>query len=397
MVQLVLKRDRDRSVRRRHPWVLSGAVGEVRGDPEPGAWCEVLSSGGETLGWGHYSPTSRLRVRLLAIGKDDPGESLLERRLERAVRRRLDDPLLTGTDAVRWVNAEADGLPGLVVDRFADTAVLKLTSAGMVARRDRIARALERVAGPLGVVRGFERADGPAARREGFAAHSGVLWGAPPPERVAIEERGRRYLVDVVHGQKTGFYLDQRDARDLVEKISAGRRVLDLFSYTGAFSLAAARGGAVEVEAVDSSADALARAEEHVSAGAPGVPFRAVKGDGFRALRGAGPRGAAPEWDGIVVDPPPLARARGDLNKAARAYKDLLLHALRRVGPDGWVLAFSCSHHVGAELFRKIAFGASLDADRPVQVAAELAAPSDHPVSLDHPEGAYLSGLWLRA
>lgn len=389
MLQIVLHRDRDRSVRRRHPWVLSGAVAGVRGEASPGAWCEVLSSAGESLGWGHFSPDSRLRVRMLAFGKDDPGEALLESRIGRAVARRADHPLLAGTDAVRLVNAEADGLPGLVADRYRDTVVVKLTSAGMAARRERIASAL---ADATGATRGFERADGPAMRRERLPAWEGPLWGDAPPPDVAIAERGRAYRVDVVHGQKTGFYLDQREARDLVERISSGRRVLDLFSYTGGFALAAARGGAAHVTAVDSSAEALARAREHLASGAPDVEARFEKADAFRFLRGGDAR-----FDAIVVDPPPLARHKGDVARAGRAAKDLLLHALRRVEEGGWILAFSCSHHVGADLFRKIAFGASLDAGRPVQVAGVLSAPPDHPVSLDHPEGAYLHGLWLQA
>jgi len=387
--QIVLHKDRDRSVRRRHPWVLSGAVAEVRGEAPAGAWCEVLSSSGETLGWGHYSPASRLPVRLLTFGKDDPGESLLEERIARAVALRQQHPLLAGTDAVRLVNAEGDGLPGLVADRYADCVVVVLNSAGMDARRERIALALARA---TGAARGFERSDGPARRRESLPASEGPLWGDAPDGPVVVEERGRRFRVDVVHGQKTGFYLDQRDARDLVERISAGRRVLDLFTYTGGFALAAARGGARSVVAVDASEEALAQAARHLAEGAPGVDARTRRADAFGFLRGD-----AEAYDAIVVDPPPLARRRADVARASRAYKDLLLHALRRVAPGGWVLGFSCSHHVGRDLFRKIAFAASLDAARPVQVVAELGAPADHPVSLDHPEGAYLCGLLLQA
>jgi 23S rRNA (cytosine1962-C5)-methyltransferase len=325
---------------------------------------------------------------MLSFGKDAPCDEGLEVAVERAVARRVDHPLLEGTDAVRLVNAEGDGLPGLVVDRYADTVVARLTSAGMEARRDRIASALRQA---TGATRGFERADGAAARREGVAAREGPLWGEAPAGAIAIDERGRRFEVDVRQGQKTGFYLDQRDARDLVERMAAGRRVLDLFGYTGGFALAAARGGAAAVTGVDSSADALARARAHLAAGAPGVACRFEKADAFRFLRGH-----EEPWDAIVVDPPPLARHRRDAPRAARAYKDLLLHALRRVEAGGWVLAFSCSHHVGPALFRKIAFGASLDAARPAQVLRELSAPADHPVSLDHPEGAYLHGLLLQ-
>ena len=363
-------------------------------EPGPAAAGElvrVVAGSGEVLGHGHYSPASQIRVRLVAFGKEAPPEDWLVRALRRAIERRADEPLLAGTDALRLVNAEGDGLPGLVADRYADVAVVKLATVGMSARRRAIGEALFERAGVSTV---FERADPVAARREGFAPSSGLLAGSPRSGPVEIEERGRRFSVDVAAGQKTGFYLDQRDARDLVECLAPGRRVLDLFAYTGGFAAAAVRGGASAVTAVDSSAEALAAAEAHVArnAAAPDARAEFVVGDAFRFVRES-----SDEWDLLVIDPPPLARRRGDVPKASRAYKDVVLHALRRARPGAHVLAFRCSHHVGRDLFRKIVFGASLDAARPVRVLAELGAPADHPVSLDHPEGEYLSGLLLRA
>jgi 23S rRNA (cytosine1962-C5)-methyltransferase len=392
VIDIVLQPGRDRSVRRRHPWVLSGAVARVEAGEEaatPGAFARVLSAEGEVLGFGHFSPHSALRVRLLALGEQAPPESWLEERIAAALARRAGDPLLRDTDAVRLVNAEADGLPGLVADRYADVVVVKLTSAGMAARREAVASALQ--AATAAAV-GFERADSSAARREGFAARQGPLWGAPPVGPVAIRERGRRYLVDVLAGQKTGFYLDQRDSRDLVESLAEGRRVLDVFAYTGGFSVAAARGGARSVTAVESSAAALALARENLAANAPDLAPELIQADAFRFLRED-----AGAYDLIVLDPPPLARRRRDVPRAARAYKDVLLHALRRAAPAARLLVFACSYHVGPELFRKIAFGASLDAGRKLRVLRGLGLPADHPVSLDHPEGAYLDGLLLEA
>lgn len=395
MADVVLHPGRDRSVRRRHPWVLSGAVARVEGAPEPGAWVRVVSADGEPLGAGHWSPHSQIRVRLLAFGKDAAGEdaaagdALLAERIARAVARRAADPLLADTDAVRLVNAEGDGLPGLVADRYGDLVVVRLSTVGMAARRALVGEALRAA---TGAAAGFERPDAAAARREGMAAHQGPLWGAAPAVPVEIHERGRRYAVDVLAGQKTGFYLDQRDARDLVERIARGRRVLDLFAYTGGFAVAAARGGARAVTVVESSGEALALAERNLAPWAGSVALRLEHADVFRFLRRDGER-----YDLLVLDPPPLARRAGDVERASRAYKDALLGALRLAEPDAWLLAFACSHHVGPELFRKIAFGASLDAGRPLAVVAELGAPSDHPVSLDHPEGRYLTGLLLRA
>jgi 23S rRNA (cytosine1962-C5)-methyltransferase len=384
---VVLAAGRDRSVRRRHPWLLSGAVARVLGEPAPGDPVRVVSAEGETLGFGCWSPASTLRVRLHAFGKDDPGEAWLETRIAAAVARRADDPLLLGTDAVRLVNAEGDGLPGLVADRYADVVVVRASAAGIFTRLERVAEALRETTGARV---GLRRDDAAAARREGMPTRQGPLFGALPEAPVAIHEDGRRHLVDVVAGQKTGFYLDQRAARRLVARLARERRVLDLFCYTGGFALAAAAGGAAAVTAVESSREALGLAERQLADAA--VPVELVAGDAFRFVRGA--PGA---FDLVVVDPPPLARRRGDVPAATRAAKDLLLHALRHLSAGGLLLAFSCSHHLDAPLLRKVAFGASLDAGRPLQVLAELGAPSDHPVSLDHPEGRYLSGLVLRA
>jgi 23S rRNA (cytosine1962-C5)-methyltransferase len=386
---VVLLPGRDRSLRRRHPWVLSGAIARVDGAPDPGAWVRVVSAEGEPLGCGHWSPASQIRVRLLAFGKETAGDELVAERIARAVARRAADPLLADTDAVRLVNAEGDGLPGLVADRYADLVVVRLATAGMDARRALVADALRRA---TGAAAGFERPDAAAARREGMAAHQGPLWGAAPAAAVAVTERGRRYHVDAVAGQKTGFYLDQRDARDLAERLARGRRVLDLFAYTGGFAVAAARGGAAGLTVVDSSAEALAGARRNLEPWAASLPLRLERDDAFRFVRRDDGR-----YDLLVVDPPPLARRAGDVERAARAYKDALLGALRLAAPDALLLAFSCSHHVGPALFRKIAFGASLDAGRPLAVLAELGTPSDHPVALDHPEGRYLTGLLLRA
>jgi len=390
MIDVILHRDRDRSVRRRHPWLLSGAVQRVEdgaGTAEPGSLARVVSAEGEVLGFGFFSPRSQLRVRFVRFGKDAPGPDWLEAQIARAVARREQDPLLAGTDAVRLVNAEGDGLPGLVADRYADVVVVRLGTAGMALRREAVAAGLR---GASGAAVGFERADPVAARREGVAARQGPLWGEPPSRPVAIRERGRRYRVDVCAGQKTGFYLDQRDTRERVQELAGGRRVLDLFAYTGGCSLAAARGGASSLTLVESSATAVALARENL-ASLP-VPPRVVAGDSFRFLRED-----AGEYDLLIIDPPPLARQRRDVPRAARAYKDLFLHALRRAAPGARLLVFACSHHVAPELFRKIVLGAALDARREVRVLGAFCQPPDHPVALEHPEGAYLTGLLLEA
>ncbi len=384
-----MKPGRDRAPRRRHPWILSGAVDRCEGgESEAGAWVRVLSHEGEVLGFGHYSPASQIRVRMFRFGKEPPDDDALLERVAAAARRREDDPWLAETDALRLVNAEGDGLPGLVIDRYDSVAVLRATSVGMLVRREPVGRVLATLPGIAAVL---DRPDPAAARREKFVASSQVLVGHAPDAPVSIREDERRYEVDLMAGQKTGFYLDQREARRCVARLASGRRVLDLFAYTGGFAVAAAAAGAASVTLVESSAPALALAERNLAFAEPRCTVRVVQGDAFRFARSDGR-----EYDLLVIDPPPLARRAGEVARASRAYKDVLMHALRLAAPGAWMLAFSCSHHVGPELFRKIVFGASLDAGRPLQVVGELGAPSDHPVSLDHPEGRYLSGLLLR-
>jgi 23S rRNA (cytosine1962-C5)-methyltransferase len=388
MIDIVLKSGRDKSVRRRHPWLLSGSVASVTGGEEPGAWARVSASNGEVLGFGHYSPQSSLRVRLLSFGDQVPGDDLIAARIAAAVERRRSHPLLSGTDAFRLINAEGDGLPGLVVDQYRDVVVAKFVAAGMHTRREMVADALRAA---TGAASGFERADSRAARREGVPTKQGALWGDAPKAPFEIDERGRRYQVDVVDGQKTGFYLDQRDSRDLVESLASGRRVLDLFAYSGGFSVAAAKGGASTVTLVESSAAALGLAELNLAANAPHLPVRFERGDVHQFLRHDDG-----QYDLLIVDPPPLARHKRDLSKATRSYKDSLLYALARAAPGAFVLTFACSHTVGPDLFGKVVFGAALDARRSLRILRSLGPPIDHPVSIDHPEGAYLTGLLLQ-
>jgi len=383
---VVLHPERERSVRRRHPWLLSGAIARVEGTPAAGDLVAVRSAAGELLAHGHYEPGSQLRVRLLTFGKEPDAEDALARRVAASVARRAADPLLAGTDALRLVNAEGDGLPGLVVDRYADVLVVRPSTSGMLRRAASLAPALRDATGAAAALL---RPDAVSLRRAGVDAAEAKLWGEPPDGPVAVFERGRSFRVDVRQGQKTGFYLDQRDARDLVAALAAGRRVLDAFAYTGGFAVAALHGDAAHVTLLESSQGALALAREHVAFAAARADCRAT--DAFEALHA----GLA-DFDLVILDPPPLARRKADVPRASRAYKDLLLHACGGARAGRLVLAFACSHHVGPELFRKIAFGAALDAGRSVSVLRELGAPSDHPVSLDHPEGRYLTGLLLR-
>jgi 23S rRNA (cytosine1962-C5)-methyltransferase len=378
---LRLKSGRDRALRSRHPWVLSGSVDRVSGEPEPGDTIQVLSAEGEQLGIGDYDPGAQIRVRLHAFGKEppDPEERWLEARLEAAITWRREYPGLRDAEAIRLVHAEGDGLPGLIVDRYAEWIVLK---PGTPAMGRRVRRAAEWLSDQLGSRGAWLRGEGP---RGGEAIDSRTLAGEVPDEPVEIDERGRRYLVDLKRGQKTGFYLDQREARDLCGRLSAGRRVLDLFSYTGGFALAALEGGSREAVAVESSDPAVSLLRRN----APRAEV--VMGDVAQFLRNDSGR-----FELIVCDPPPLARRRRDVPSACRAYKDLNLWALRRATPGAFLLTFTCSHHIDAALFRKVVFSAATDARADVVVVETLGAAPDHPVSLHHPQGEYLKGLLLR-
>jgi 23S rRNA (cytosine1962-C5)-methyltransferase len=371
---VVLRHGRERSIALGHPWLLSGSVERVEGDPAPGDVVQVRDPAGNLLGTGDWDPDAQIRVRFFAFGKDEPDEGAwLESALERAVVWRWGHPLLQDTDSLRLVHAEADGLPGLTVDRYANWVSVRVGTPAMLRRAPRIAEILTRLTG----------ARGAWLRSEGAAGV--VLSGDVPTVPVEIQERGRRYQVDLRHGQKTGFYLDQRDARDLFARLSPGVRALDLFAHTGGFAAAAQAGGAREVVAVESSEQAMRLLAQN----APGC--EAVTGDVNEFLR-ADTRA----FELVSVDPPPFAKRKRDVQAACRAYKDLNLRVFARAADGAHVLTFSCSHHVEPELFRKVVFGAALDAGREVQALAVLGAPVDHPVSLRHPQGEYLKGLLLR-
>jgi 23S rRNA (cytosine1962-C5)-methyltransferase len=371
---VVLRAGRERSVGLGHPWVLSGSVERVEGHPAPGDVVQVVDSAGAVLGTGDWDPDAQIRVRIFAFGKDEPDEvAWLEGALERALGWRRGHPLLQGTDALRLVHSEADGLPGLTVDRYADWLSLR---TGTPAMRRRAPRVAEILVGRTGAKGAWLRAEGAAGA---------ALFGSVPVEPIEIQEGGRRYFVDLRHGQKTGFYLDQRDARELFARLAPGTRALDLFAHTGGFARAAQTGGAREVVAVESSEQAA----RLLGKNAPGCEI--VTGDVNEFLRSD-----ERAFDLVSVDPPPFAKRKRDVTAACRAYKDLNLRVFARVADGAHVLTFSCSHHVEPELFRKVVFSAARDAGREVQMLGALGAPADHPVSLRHPQGEYLKGLLLR-
>ena len=389
---LVLKPGRDRSLRQRHPWVFSGAVARVDGAPESGATVAVQSHDGEVLALAAYSPLSQIRARVWTF---DPGAQVdaawLQAQIARACAARA-GLLDGGHGAARLVHAESDGLPGAVADRYADVVVVQLSAAGAERWRDTIVDALAESTGAACI---YERSDAEVRSLEGLPPRVGVVRGRLP-RPVAIREAGLRYRIDVAGGQKTGFYLDQRDNRARIGGEARGRRVLNAFCYTGGFTLAALAGGATHVLSIDSAADALALARENLAANraldATLAEWR--EADVFTELRKL--RNEARSFDLIVLDPPKFAPTAAHAARAARAYKDINLLALKLLAPDGLLATFSCSGGVSAELFQKIVAGAAVDARAEATVIARLGAAPDHPVALGFPEGEYLKGLLLR-
>jgi 23S rRNA (cytosine1962-C5)-methyltransferase len=390
--RIILKPGREKSLRLRHPWVFSGAIDRVIGDPEAGAMVDLFSAAGQFLARGAYSPHSQIRVRLCTW---EPTERIdrafLAGRLERAVAGRAaleGDPLTT---AYRLVHAESDGLPGVIVDRYGSFFVLQLLSQGAESWREALIVLLTERCNPRGI---YERSDVSVRELEGLSLHSGPVWGDEPPAQVEVLEGGRSFLVDLRQGQKTGAYLDQRENRLCLAPLCAGKEVLDTFTYTGWFAVHAACEGASVVTGLDSSLDALALAAENALRNGVKQRIQWVEGDTFDVLREW--RTAGRSFDVVILDPPKFASRKSQVSAAARGYKDINLLGMQLLRPGGLLVTFSCSGHVDADLFQKIVFGASLDAGRDVQIQARLSQGSDHPVLLTFPEGAYLKGFLCR-
>ncbi|HET9403936.1 MAG TPA: class I SAM-dependent methyltransferase [Burkholderiales bacterium] len=388
MHKLILKAGRDKSLKRRHPWVFSGAVAKVQGSPGPGETIGVWSATGEFLAVAAYSPASQIVARAWDWKERAIDGAFFMERVARAVGQRRE--FMDETGAQRLVHGEADGLPGVLADRYDDTVVLQLTSAGADRWRDAIADGLLAASGAKRV---WERSDAEVRELEGLAPVTAALRGAREPTRIVIAENGLRFGIDLEHGHKTGFYLDQRDNRRRVRDLARGREVLDAFCYSGGFALNALSGGAKSVTAIDSSADALALARANAELNQLAQP-EWLEGDVFLLLRRF--RDQARSFDLIVLDPPKFAPTAAHAEKAARAYKDINLLAFKLLRPGGLLVTFSCSGGVSADLFQKIIAGAALDAGVDARIIERLGAGLDHPIALNFPEGDYLKGLICR-
>jgi 23S rRNA (cytosine1962-C5)-methyltransferase len=388
MKTITLRAEKERSLLRRHPWVFEGSIAKGRADA--GETVRLQAADGRFLAWGAYSPSSSIRVRAWSFDETERIDAaFFQRRIAQAVAMRA--RLGIDSDAQRLVHGEADGLPGLIVDRYGEVLSAQFLAAGTERWKAVIADALLQA---TGLARLYERSDSGVRALEGLPQASGWLRGDGPTE-VTIREHGWQLGVDVAQGHKTGYYLDQRDNRALFARLVRQfgcRHVLNCYSYTGGFSVAALAGGAEAVTSVDSSAPALARAAEHVRRnGFDPARHEVLDADVNATLRELHQAGRS--FDAIVLDPPKFAPSAAHAERAARAYKDINRLAFKLLAPGGLLLTFSCSGGVGAELFHKIVAGAGLDAQVDGYLLHRLEAASDHPTTITFPEGEYLKGL----
>jgi 23S rRNA (cytosine1962-C5)-methyltransferase len=389
---IILRAGREKSLLRRHPWIFSGAVERIDGAPVSGDTLPVCSAQGEFLAWAAYNASSQITVRVWSWRKaENIDAEFFRQRIANALAMRSAINPLPNSNGIRLIHAESDGLPGLIVDQYSDMLVMQIGSAGAERWRDTIADILQDFCKPVCI---YERSDSDSRALEGLELRNGVLRGTLP-DNVEVIENGLRFLVDVAAGQKTGFYLDQRDNRALTETLARDKDVLNCFCYTGGFSLYALRGGAKSVLSIDASGDALRIAAENLTRnGLDATRAEWLEADVFQALRTLRDQGR--KFDLIILDPPKFAPTAAFAEKAARGYKDINLLAFKLLRPGGLLCTYSCSGGISEDLFQKIVAGAAIDAGVDAQIVHHLHASADHPVLLSFPEGAYLKGLVLR-
>lgn len=393
MKAVIVQRGREKSLLRLHPWLFKGAIGKIEGNPAPGETVDVILYDGTRVGRGAYSPNSQIAVRVWSFDPDEEiAPEFFRSRLERAVALRGSAASCENESAARLVNAESDGLPGVVVDRYGKWLVVQYLACGAEFWRDCIKEELMRLLPVQGI---YERSDVDVRSKEGLKSKVGLLSGSEPPELIEIVENGNRYMVDIRHGHKTGFYLDQSENRARVAEFSPAALVLDCFSYTGGFGVAAFAAGAKSVMCVDSSAAAieLSRRNFALNEYSQGS-VEHVEGDVFTVLRRLRDEGRS--FDLVILDPPKFADSKSLIARASRGYKDINLLAMKLLRVGGVLFTFSCSGLLSPELFQKIVADAALDAGRFAVIVGRLSQAWDHPVSLPFPEGAYLKGLICR-
>lgn len=392
MVEIVLKKGKEKAALQRHPWVFSGALEKVKGKPEDGDVVKLFAFDNEFLAYGYYNSNSRVAVRLLEWDEQQTiDKEWYQNRLHQAIASRqfiLSDK----TNTCRLVFSEADFLPGLIVDKYADFLSLQILSSGIEKVKNDIVEILKAELQPKGI---FDKSDATARGHEGLAVENGLLWGENPPEFLEVKENGIAYNINIAEGQKSGFYCDQRDNRSILASYTKDKKVLDCFSYSGGFSLNSLANGAISITSVDSSALALETLKQNVGLNKfDSDKITAIQSDVNKQLRAFKETGEL--FDIVVLDPPKYAPSRSALDRAARAYKDLNRLGMLLLEKGGLLATFSCSGAVDIETFKQIIAWAALDAGKEVQIIKQFCQPEDHPVRISFPEGEYLKGLLLR-
>lgn len=393
MVEIKLKKGKEKAVLQRHPWVFSGALDKINGAPKNGDVVRVISAANDFLAYGYFNDQSRVAIRLLEWDQSKIiNEEWYALKINAAITSRAHLLSDMETNAYRLIFSEADFLPGLIVDKYADFLSVQILSAGIEKAKSIIIDILCNTLKPKGI---FDRSDATARTHEGITAENGLLWGEAPAEFIAVKENGINYHINIAEGQKSGFYCDQRDNRKLLAEYAHEKTVLDCFSYSGGFSLNAFKCGAKEVTSVDSSALAIETLKQNITLNKFSTKNHlAIQSDVNKQLRVFKEEGK--KFDIVVLDPPKYAPSRSALDRAARAYKDLNRLALLLLESGGLLATFSCSGAVDIETFKQIIAWAALDAGKEVQVIKQFSQPEDHPVRLSFPEGEYLKGLLVR-
>jgi 23S rRNA (cytosine1962-C5)-methyltransferase len=390
LYSVILKKSADSFIKRKHPWIFSGAIEKVEGKPSNGETVQIFNSGKNSVGFGSYSPSSQIRVRFWSFNiEEEINSNFFRKRILVAVelRKKLIDE--SQTNAFRIINSESDGLPGLIVDCYADYLVCQFLSSGTEFFKEAIADVLNDLFKPKGI---YERSDVDVREKEGLNPKKGLLREIEPDGFVEILENNYKFLVDVKEGHKTGFYLDQRDNRELISKFVEEKTVLNCFSYTGGFSVYALASGAKRVTQIETSLSALEISNKNIEMNGLNISnIENINGDVFEVLRKF--RDERRTFDLVILDPPKFAESASQIQKASRGYKDINLLAFKLLKPGGILFTFSCSGHISQELFQKIVADAALDSGREVKIIKQLTQSADHLVATNFPEGLYLKGL----
>ncbi len=390
MKKIILKKGKEKPVLKKHPWIFSGAIEKVEPGVGDGEIIELCDHSSGFLAYGYYNSKSQISVRLLEWERDiDINSGWWEEKIKNSISRR--DSIIK-TDSYRLIFSEADYLPGLIVDKYGNYLVIQVLTAGIERVKEIIINALLNLTGTSGI---YERSDSVTRKLEGLEKRAAILFGDSVPDSIIINENDFKFSVNLMKGQKTGFYLDQRQNREIVSNFSKGRRVLDCFSYSGGFSVSALTHGAESTTLIDSSKQALALAQENLELNNLGnSKFELINDDVFKTLRKF--RDSSADFDLIILDPPKLAPTNAQRNKALRAYKDINLLGMKLLTQNGILATFSCSSGISQQDLRKVIYNAARDADREVQILTQLSQGSDHPIRLTCPETEYLKGFICR-